>query len=660
MSVFAFLSRVPSRPSLPREILDTEGADRRLRASHRLMGARGRRETGIPDHGLEQLRERSGDPSLHRPAAAAERRTAPARRIADGITPRRIRSAIVDCDAPAGGHLKKNASWLLFPAAALILACGSPDATNSAATHGSGQHSHGGTTHTHAQEAEAESGLSVTAWNRDLELFMEHPLLTVGQPAKFAIHLTMLSDFQPVASGPVLFQFTADGTASKMVTVGDPDVPGIFGPSVTFDRAGSYRLRIEILSDEIEAGLEYGPIQVWESREAAPAAQAGDSSESIAYLKEQQWKLPFATQEVRVGVIRDTLRIPAEARARVGSESIVTSAVAGRYEPPPRGVPTVGARIRKAEDLGAIQLLPADRSSLIDRQLAAGANLSRLLEAAARAKAQVTAETSRLGVAEKELARVRRLVQVQALPSKRLEESESDVEIREAALAAAKESLAAHEAAIDMHLSSEKNLDSIGDRVSVSAPISGYLVDSRVIPGEYVGQAQVLFHIVDLRRVWIVGQIFEQDIARLGELEGGTLELPGQPRIELSSSQLVHVGSMVDRETRTLPVIFETENPRNRIKLGSRGKLHLRTGNEVTGLVIPAGALLLEENQSVVYVQLEGEAFERRLVETGVGDTQWIQIAKGLQAGERIVTLGAYNVALAARSTDVPDHGHVH
>ncbi len=518
-------------------------------------------------------------------------------------------------------------------------------------------HSHDGTTHTHADD---EASISVTLWTDELELFMEHPVLRVGRQAKFAVHLTKLSDFQPVTQGPVLFQFVKDGTAPKMVTVGTPEVPGIFGPTMTFEDAGEYTLHLEIQSDEIEASLQYGPIEVLEGTGEAETEEVQGSGQAISYLKEQQWKLPFASAVVAEREIHETVRVPAEIKAKTGMESVVTTAIGGRYEPPDGGIPSLGARIRKGDLLGYVELLPVDRSDLLVSQVGAGITISRLSEDVAQAQATVSAEQARLELAEKEAKRVSALVDAEALPRKRLDEVHSELEVRKASLEAAQQALMTYRKAMSRYDSTEEILDSIEGRLPLYAPISGQLVESRAVPGQYVDGREMLFRIVDLSRVWVEGQAFEKDLPRLENLQGGILVLPGLDDIALDSSSLILVGSTVHPTSRTLAVVFEIENRERRIKLGSLGRLDLKTGEAAEALAVPKPAVLLEENRSVVYVQLGGETFGRRLVKTGVEDQNWVQILDGLEKGERIVTVGAYNVALAARSTEVPKHGHVH
>jgi multidrug efflux pump subunit AcrA (membrane-fusion protein) len=61
-----------------------------------------------------------------------------------------------------------------------------------------------------------------------------------------------------------------------------------------------------------------------------------------------------------------------------------------------------------------------------------------------------------------------------------------------------------------------------------------------------------------------------------------------------------------------------------------------------------------------VYVLREGESFERRVITTGSRDGEWVAVLSGLKAGERIVTLGAYQVRLAATAPAAIGHGHAH
>ncbi len=63
----------------------------------------------------------------------------------------------------------------------------------------------------------------------------------------------------------------------------------------------------------------------------------------------------------------------------------------------------------------------------------------------------------------------------------------------------------------------------------------------------------------------------------------------------------------------------------------------------------------------VAYVHVEGESFAKRLLTTGITDKGFTQILSGISKGERVTTVGGYQVRLASLSTSVPSgHGHEH
>jgi multidrug efflux pump subunit AcrA (membrane-fusion protein) len=76
--------------------------------------------------------------------------------------------------------------------------------------------------------------------------------------------------------------------------------------------------------------------------------------------------------------------------------------------------------------------------------------------------------------------------------------------------------------------------------------------------------------------------------------------------------------------------------------------------------VVPAAAVVDDAGRPVVFVQRDGETFERRAVTIGARTGDLVQIIDGVTPRDRVVTKGAYLVRLASLSTSVPAHGHVH
>ncbi len=67
----------------------------------------------------------------------------------------------------------------------------------------------------------------------------------------------------------------------------------------------------------------------------------------------------------------------------------------------------------------------------------------------------------------------------------------------------------------------------------------------------------------------------------------------------------------------------------------------------------------LKTGEPVACVHVEGESFEKRILQTGITDRGYIQIFSGLSEGERVATIRGCQVRLASMSTSVPT-GHEH
>ena len=101
-------------------------------------------------------------------------------------------------------------------------------------------------------------------------------------------------------------------------------------------------------------------------------------------------------------------------------------------------------------------------------------------------------------------------------------------------------------------------------------------------------------------------------------------------------------------------------NPGGRIKLGAVLSVDIVTRQSSRGPVLPASAVIDEDGKPVVYIQVEGESFERRAVRLGTREGDRLRVLEGVRAGERVAAEGAYLIRLAAASSRVPEHGHAH
>jgi membrane fusion protein, heavy metal efflux system len=177
--------------------------------------------------------------------------------------------------------------------------------------------------------------------------------------------------------------------------------------------------------------------------------------------------------------------------------------------------------------------------------------------------------------------------------------------------------------------------------------------------GANVSSGTILFRVVDAVQLHVVGQIPEAEAARARLAREAELEVAGQ-RDRVPAGRLVSLGKVLDPQSRTLPITFAFDNRTLGFAVGQAAFLHLLMDAAAPRPVVPAAAIVDDAGRPIVFVQREGETFERRAVTLGPRAGDVVQIAEGVKPGERVVTKGAFLVRLASLSSSVPAHGHVH
>lgn len=478
-------------------------------------------------------------------------------------------------------------------------------------------------------------GLSVTRWTDRTELFAEFPALTVGEVSRFAIHLTRLDPFKAVTEGQVDVVLQGGGAPDEVFQVDRPSRPGIFGVDVSPRRAGPRTLLIRLRSTGLEDVHRVGEVTVYGDATAARAAAASEEDEAtgISFLKEQQWTLDFGTALVSEGTVRESMRVPAVIEARPGGTADVAAPIDGRLASVAPVTP--GTAVAAGQELARVQP-PAQ----------APGDLPQLQRAVAEA-------TTALAVATHDRGRAERLVAAGAAPARRVEEARAVEDQARARLTAAEGSLANYDAARTGSVTGRDGL------FAIRAPIAGVVASREATSGANVEAGTVLFRVVQTDEAYVVGQVPETDAARVRQVAGAEIEVPGWPD-RVPVTRLVSIGKVIDPRTRTLPITFTLDNRAPAIPIGQTVGLHVLMRETASRAIVPATAIVDDAGRPIVFVQREGETFERRPVTIGPRRGDRVQVLEGLKPGERVVTRGAYLVRLASLSTSVPAHGHVH
>lgn len=502
---------------------------------------------------------------------------------------------------------------------------------------------HHGEAHGHDGEHGHEAGaIAVTHFSDRTELFVEFPPLVVGEQSGFAAHLTRLDDFRPVGEGRVTVELSGGGLPEESFTVDEPSIPGIFRPVAKPTHAGERLVTLVLESSRLNATHALGTYRVFPDQDSAAAAQPPEeeAGDEISFLKEQQWKVEFATAEIAARKLRASVAATGLIKARKDGEALIGAPTAGHLLAT-EAFPRIGTRVSASQPLAII--LPRVAGEQVD--------VASLDLAVQRARSEHE-------FAARERKRLEQLVTQRAASQRALNEAENQERVAKAELVAATERLARYQRT----LGSEGVAESTG--IKVRSPIAGTLAEILVAAGSYVEEGDPMFHVIDTARLWLEANVAEADLGRLPQPQGAWFTVEGFERTfaidPAAGGQVVAFGKVVDPVRRTVPLVFEFPNPDGLLRVGMFAEVRVWAGQSVDDLAIPASAIVDEAGQDVAYAMRGGESFERRVLRLGIRDGDYVQVLTGLEPGERIVIRGAYLVRLAGASPAAAGHGHAH
>ena len=511
--------------------------------------------------------------------------------------------------------------------------------------HESGGHSHGDDTHAHDHHDAGGSGddhghgggVVITHFSDATELFVEFPPLAVGRASEFAAHLTRLDSFEPIADGELIVRLAGGGTPEEVFTARPSEIPGIFRPVAIPSHAGAgRRLTFELYTDDVVAFHDVGTHEVFATAAAADASlpEEDDDPGLIPFLKEQQWRVDFATAEVEERVLSASVAAPAILTPAPGGDATLSAPADGILLGEGQRFPDIGDAVERGQILA--RLVP---------RLGGEQDYAGILAAAEAAQAALDAARADRG-------RVERLLADGAVSERRLEEARAAERTARAQLEAANARL------------TPISGDAGGAAgVAIRSPVAGRIAHLAVGVGAYVNSGAPLFRIVDASTLRLHADVAEIDAVGLGLPTSAWFRAAGSDHLfdtAAADGRLVAAGAAVDPVKRTVPVVFEFTNPANAFRAGMSVQAHVRTGPTMSLPAVPAAAVVDDAGQPVVFVMADGEHWERRVVRIAVRDADVVGITDGVEFGERVVSRGAYLVHLAAGGTAEIGHGHAH
>jgi Cu(I)/Ag(I) efflux system membrane fusion protein len=175
------------------------------------------------------------------------------------------------------------------------------------------------------------------------------------------------------------------------------------------------------------------------------------------------------------------------------------------------------------------------------------------------------------------------------------------------------------------------------------APISGTIVQNQAMRGSAVNPGDVLYSVGTLDDVWITGDIYEDELARVQvgqQLEAVTTAYPD----EVFRGAIARISPNVDPNTHTLQIRCQVKNPDLKLKpqMLARVKIMVPSGQ---ALIVPLDALVFESDSYFSYVDVGDDRVEQHKIVIGAwGQPGYARVISGLKPGDRVVTSKALQV----------------
>lgn len=325
------------------------------------------------------------------------------------------------------------------------------------------------------------------------------------------------------------------------------------------------------------------------------------------------------------------LQVPADSPLR---QRLVIQPVQMQHAPHELTFPAVV----EADPVHVANVLPALTGRLVQLHVDLGDQVTRgellaVIDSGDLAQAYADADKARdaLGLARKTLERARGVAQAGGAATKDLE--------------------AAHSGYVQAHAEfarAQMRLDAVGGKTGnsngprpmrVLAPISGTVTALSVSPGMFVNDPTApLMTIANLASVWVTAQVPEDALGLVAAGQSAQASVPAYPG-RVFQGKVSFLSAVLDPDTRRDKVRIAIANPDGALKPNMYASATLAVAQPAQ-VFVPESALLMNNDNTTVFVEVAPWTFERRTVELSYDEGADARVVQGLKAGDRVVIAG--------------------
>ncbi len=191
-----------------------------------------------------------------------------------------------------------------------------------------------------------------------------------------------------------------------------------------------------------------------------------------------------------------------------------------------------------------------------------------------------------------------------------------------------------------------ENAKAVLGYTKITSTINGVVTDRPNYPGETPATGTPIITIMDLSQVVARAHVAQTEAASLKVGNPATITIPGQPG--QVKGKITLVSPAVDPNSTTVEVWVQAPNPKGSLRPGTSVRVAMVAETVAQAVVIPQAALLTTPDGVNTVIVLDSDnAPSKKHVKVGIrdGEAKTVQVTDGLQGGERVVTVGAFELA---------------
>lgn len=476
--------------------------------------------------------------------------------------------------------------------------------------------------HNHDTEHEEHEEIKFiyTAYTNDYELFAEADAFIVGETSNILSHFSNLPEFNAVEHGSISVTLSVNGNEITQ-TLEKPTRKGIYSFDIKAQTAGKGSLSFKTQKSIIIVPNVFVFSNHKEAHEEAEKNEISKTN-TFAFTKEQSWKIDFATELPKTEPFGELIKTVAKIESAAGDQNIISAKASGIVLFSDNNI-LEGKNVVKGQKLFAVSSGGMSEDNIAVKISEAKSNYENAI-----------ADYER----HKELAVDKIISEKELMSAKNLYENTKTV-----------------------YENLTKNFSYAGQQIN--STMTGFVKQILVKNGEYVEAGQPLIIVAQNKNLILNAYVQQKYINSLAFIVSANIRTMHDNRVytfnELNG-KVLSFGKAANTENFLIPVNLQIDNVGSFVQ-GSFVEVFLKTVSNTKALTVPNSALIEEQGNFFVFVQLNPELFEKRLIQIGPTDGLFTEVISGINSTDRIITKGAVLVKLAQAAGALDAHsGHVH